>query len=113
MRAMEARHILVLLQCPRRNSSHLQRCSRCSQTAPAPLIATRTLTSIGSSGCAGPLPLRSMYFFRSVLRYSNTRYRQGLLFSSRCSTHSSLQRARRRRVHRIRAPQPWTAWDPH
>jgi hypothetical protein len=35
--------------------------------------AAPTLTISGASGWAGPLPMRSMCFLRSVLRYSNTR----------------------------------------
>lgn len=51
------------------------------------------------SGKLGPFPLRSMYFFKSVVRYSKTRYKQGLLFSSTCSTHSNLQPPRMRGAH--------------
>lgn len=74
---------------PSRAMLRREQSCRASSKPATPLL--RTLTSSGGSGLLEPLPLRSMYFLRSVLRYSNTRYRHGLPFSSRCSTHSSLQ----------------------
>jgi len=41
-------------------------------------------------------PCASMYFFRSVSRYSKTKYSSGFPFLSMCSTHSSLHQRHRK-----------------
>lgn len=45
----------------------------CGDVQPHKDAARRALMSGLGSGCAGPLPLRSINRLRSVLRYSNTR----------------------------------------
>lgn len=62
-------------------------------------------------GLTLPRPCESMYFFRSLSRYSNTKYSWGFPFSSTLSTHSNLHyNAKRKcsiRVKKIRTFRSW------